>query len=69
MALVVIQVQDMPDGSVGVNLVTEPRIVGPKAKFTEAEKLGAVALNAIHTELESLAGPKLILAGADEMPH
>lgn len=68
MALVVIQVQDMPDGSVGVNLVTEPRIVGPKAKFTEAEKLGAVALNAIHSELEN-AGPKLVVAGADEMPH
>jgi hypothetical protein len=68
MALVVIQVQDMPDGSVGVNLVTEPRIVGPKAKFTEAEKLGAVALNAIHSELEN-TGPKLVVAGADEMPH
>jgi hypothetical protein len=68
MALIVIQVQDMPDGSVGVNLVTEPRIVGPKAKYTEAEKLGAVALNAIHSELESI-GPKLVVAGPDEMPH
>jgi hypothetical protein len=68
MALIVIQVQDMPDGSVGVNLVTEPRIVGPKANFTEAEKLGAVALNAIHSELEN-TGPKLVVAGADEIPH
>lgn len=68
MALVVIQVQDMPDGSIGVNLVTEPRIVGPKANFTAAEKPGAVALNAIHTELENV-GPKLVIAGADEMPH
>jgi hypothetical protein len=68
MALIVIQVQDMPDGSVGVNLITEPRIVGPKAKFTEAEKLGAVALHAIHSELENI-GPKLVVAGTDEMPH
>lgn len=68
MALVVIQVQDMPDGSVGVNLVTEPRIVGPKAHFSQAEKLGALALTAIHNELENL-GPQLVLAGADEMPH
>lgn len=68
MALVVIQVQDMPDGSIGVNLVIEPRIVGPKANFTAAEKLGAVAINAIHAELENV-GPKLVVAGADELPH
>lgn len=68
MALVIIQVQDAPDGSVTVNLTTEPRIVGPRAKFSEAEKLGAVALNAIHTQLAE-AAPKLIIAGADELPH
>jgi hypothetical protein len=67
MALVVIQIQDMPNGVVGVNLVTEPQITGPKTEFTEAEKLGAIALSAIHSEIED-TGPKLVLVGADEMP-
>lgn len=68
MALVVIHVQDMPDGSIDVNLKTEPRIVGPKATFTTAEKLGAVALNAIHTKLQDI-GPKIVIAGADQLPN
>ena len=67
MALIVIRVHDTPDGSVGVNLTTEPRIAGPKASFTLAERLGAVALNAIHQMIES-EPPKLVIAGADELP-
>lgn len=72
MALVVIEIQDKADGSVDVRLATEPRMDGPREKYTMAEEMGATALNAIHGQLENQkakTGPKLVIAGADEMPH
>lgn len=72
MALVIIQIHDKADGSVDVSLATEPRMDGPRAKYTKAEEMGATALNAIHGMLEEQihnAKPALIIAGADEMPH
>lgn len=68
MALVVITVQDKPDGSVAVNLETEPPVVFGQAKFSPAQSLGAAALNAIHAQLPKPA-PQIVLAGADELPH
>lgn len=72
MALVVIHIHDKADGSVDVRLSNEPRIDGPRAKYTKAEELGAIVLNAIHAQLEEQihnAKPALIIAGSDEMPH
>ena len=72
MALVIIEIQDKADGSVDVRLATEPRMDGPRAKYTMAEEMGATALNAIHGMLEEKkveSGPKLIVVGADELPH
>ena len=55
MALVVITIQDKADGSIDVNLNNEPRIPQDGAmvrQWSQAEKLGAVALNAIHAQLQ-----------------
>lgn len=72
MALVVIHIHDKADGSVDVRLSNEPRMDGPRAKYTMAEEMGATALNAIHGMLEEIkkpSTPKLIVVGADEIPH
>lgn len=54
MALIIITVQDTKEGSVDVRLNTEPAIDPDKLPidFTMAERMGAVALNAIHGALE-----------------
>lgn len=53
MAIVLISIQDEPDGQVTVHLATEPPMLpGGQGAETNAQKLGAVALNAL---LESLA--------------
>ena len=68
MALLMITVQDMPDGTVSVRLSNEPHVTPGQTTFTPAERMGAVALNAIHGALDQ-EGSKLILVGADGMPH
>lgn len=76
MALVTVQIQDMPDGSVDVRVFAEPHTssladLNP-ADFSPAQRLGATALNAIFAELQDGAAPqahpKLVVVGADEMP-
>lgn len=55
MALILIRLQDGEDGGVDVNVQGEPRahtLAGTDPQdFTAAQKLGAVALNAIHAQL------------------
>lgn len=76
MALVIIHVQDKPDGSVDVHLSGEPHTSAmadmSPLDFTPAQRLGATALNAIFAQLQDGAapppGPKLVVVGADEMP-
>ena len=68
MALLLITVQDMPDGTVSVRLHNEPAVSPGQSTFTQAERMGAVALNAIHGALEQ-EGPKLVLVDAAGIPH
>lgn len=68
MALVLILVQDMPDGTVSVRMSNEPHIEPGKTTFTPAERMGAVALNAIYGALEQEES-KLILVDATGMPN
>ena len=53
MALILIRIQDAEDGGVDVNVQGEPRpqSLGDVPDFTPAQKLGAVALNAIHAQI------------------
>lgn len=72
MALVHISIQDEPDGQVAVRLTTEPPVMVGQAAETNAQKLGAIALNALHESLAKASttkGPRLVIVGADGMPH
>lgn len=52
MALIIITVQDTPQGSVDVRMIADPHIQHGQEEFTTAQKMGAVALNAINSHLE-----------------
>jgi len=74
MPLIVITIQDQPDGSVSVQLTDEPKCAEDQTEFSPAQHIGAIALNAVDKELREpkIIDPskkKLILAGADELPH
>ena len=66
MAMILITVQDMADGNVEVKMQAEPPVFSDQDSFTDAQKMGAVALNAIHGALQDI-GPKIVIAGADEL--
>ena len=80
MALILIMIRDEPDGSCSVVLQDEPQCQPDQKEFTAAQHIGAMALNAIHRELNDKpkfvdAGgnqldkkPQLQLVGADELP-
>lgn len=84
MALIVITIRDMPDGSVAVQLQDEPQCTPDQTEFSPGQHIGAAALNAIHHQLQTVgkntidlsAAPsaqppharKLTLVGADELP-
>lgn len=68
MALLIISVQDMPDGTVAVRLANEPHVDPGQTTFTQAERMGAVALNAIQGALDQEES-KLILVDATGMPN
>ena len=71
MALVFITLQDMPDGQLNVSLNSEPPVLPTQTQFSPAQDLGAAALNAIHAQLQKVIddSPRIVLAGADELPH
>lgn len=74
MALIIITIQDQPDGSVAVQLTDEPKCTGEQKDFTPAQHIGAAALNAVDKELRApkFIDPskrRLIVAGADELPE
>lgn len=52
MAIIIITVQDTPQGSVDVRMITDPPIQPGQTEFTQAQRMGAVALNAIQGALE-----------------
>ena len=88
MAMILITVQDLADGNVEVKMHAEPPVYSDQDSFTDAQRMAAVALNAIHGAIQDIgpksksdiviAGtdenkqakprPKLVIAGADEMP-
>ena len=89
MAMILITVQDLADGNVEVKMHAEPPVYSDQDSFTDAQKMAAVALTAIHGAIQDIgpkgksdiviAGtnenaaqakprPKLVIAGADEMP-
>lgn len=51
MALATIIIQDMDEGVTDVRLIAEPRIQGGEENFTTAQRMAAVALNAIQGAL------------------
>ena len=53
MALATIIIQDMPDGVTDVRLIAEPRVDGTEipSEYTTAQRMAAVALNAIQGAL------------------
>jgi hypothetical protein len=90
MAMILITVQDLADGNVEVKMHAEPPVYSDQDSFTDAQRMAAVALTAIHGAIQDIgpkaaqsaivvAGtnenaaqakprPKLVIAGADEMP-
>lgn len=69
MSMVIITIQDMPDGTVDVRMNSEPIVQPGQMEFTQAQRMGAVSLNAIKGALdEESERPRLVLVGADEMP-
>lgn len=52
MAIVIITVQDTAEGSVDVRMQTDPPVKSGQDEFTQAQRMGAVALNAIQGALE-----------------
>ena len=69
--MIIITVQDLADGNVEVKMNAEPPVYSDQPTFTDAQRMGAVALNAIHGAIQDI-GPKsksdIVIAGADEMP-
>jgi len=80
MALVIITIQDQPNGSVSVVLTDEPKVKPDQTEFSPAQHIATAALNAIHHQLNevgkntidlsaapSTKEPKLIVVGQDEI--
>lgn len=51
MALIVITIRDMEDGSCSVQLQDEPRVQPDQIEFSPAQHVATAALNAIHAQL------------------
>jgi len=52
MAIIIITVQDTAEGSVDVRMITDPPVQPEQKEFSQAQRMGAVALNAIQGALE-----------------
>ena len=65
MAIILITVQDTAEGSVDVRMVTDPPVRPDQlpSEFTQAQRMGAVALNAIQGALENES--PIVLSGGN----
>ena len=63
MAIIIITVQDTAEGSVDVRMITDPVVVPGQQDFTQAQRMGAVALNAITGALEEPS--PIVMAGGN----
>lgn len=52
MPIIIITVQDTAEGSVDVRMVTDPPVHPGQSEFSQAQRMGAVAINAITSALE-----------------
>jgi len=52
MAIIIITVQDTAEGSVDVRMITDPVVTPGQTEFSTAQRMGAVALNAIQGALQ-----------------
>lgn len=70
MAMIVITIRDKVRG-VEVQMMDEPRVEPDQTEFTDAQRIGAAALNAIQGLLDSpeMNRPRLIVVGADGLPN
>jgi hypothetical protein len=71
MALILITIQDLPDGSVDVRLNAEPVTLPDQTAFSAAQQLATSALNAIHTAIveEKKEESRIIVVDADGLPN
>ena len=51
MALIVISIRDLDDGSCSVSMQDEPPVSAEQTEFSPAQHLATAALNAIHQQL------------------
>lgn len=52
MAIIIITIQDTAEGSVDMRMITDPVVAPGQTEFTQAQRMGAVALNAVQGALE-----------------
>lgn len=69
MALVIIQIQDNPDGSTSVRAASEPPLVEGSVCTTVAEKLGAITVQNLNNIMANLSSPQIQIVGANELPN
>ncbi len=60
MALIILTIQDDPEGNVTVNMQMEPAVPQGTTTFTNAQRMAAVALNAVNSTLESEANSNIL---------
>jgi len=63
MAIIIITVQDTAEGSVDVRMITDPIVHPGQTEFSTAQRMGAVALNAITGALEDES--PIVMAGGN----
>lgn len=70
MAMILITVQDLADGNVEVKMHAEPPVYSDQDSFTDAQRMAAVALNAIHGAIQDNEpkGSAIVIAGTDDKP-
>jgi len=64
MAIIFITVQDTAEGSVDVRMITDPIVTPGQEEFTQAQRMGAVAINAIQGALSEVS-PIIMQGGAN----
>lgn len=59
MALIVLTIRDMNDGTVAVQMHDEPQVQPEQTEFSPAQHVATAALNAIHRQLNEQ--PRILL--------
>lgn len=67
MALIILTIQDDPEGNVTVNMQIEPAVPQGTTEFTNAQRMAAVALNAVNSTLEQEAKEQILTPKAPKI--